>query len=90
MLENVRRLTDRHLVLFACFEDQPLHDLIDAEPRNANDVSRAVIADDLLRDRELVLRKLQHMGVQVIETQPDRFGADLVSRYLDIKRKEML
>ncbi|MEM7494433.1 MAG: DUF58 domain-containing protein, partial [Pseudomonadota bacterium] len=47
MLENVRRLTDRHLVLFACFEDQPLHDLIDAEPRNANDVSRAVIADDL-------------------------------------------
>lgn len=90
MLENVRRLTDRHLVLFACFEDQALYDLIEAQPNNANDVSRAVIADDLLRDRELVLLKLQHMGVQVIETKPDKFGADLISRYLDIKRKEML
>ena len=90
MLENIRRLQDRHLVVFACFEDQPLHDLINVEPMNANDVSRAVIADGLLRDRELVLRKLERMGVQVLETRPERFGADLISRYLDIKRKEML
>ncbi|MEM1088270.1 MAG: DUF58 domain-containing protein [Pseudomonadota bacterium] len=90
MLDNVRRLQDRHLVVFACFEDQALNDLIEAEPQNANDVSRAVIADGLLRDREIVLRKLEQMGVQVIETQPERFGADLISRYLDIKRKEML
>ena len=90
MLENVRRLQDRHLVVFACFEDEPLNQLIDAEPRQAADVSRAVIADGLLRDRELVLRKLEHMGVQVIETRPERFGADLISRYLEIKRREML
>ncbi|MEO1642989.1 MAG: DUF58 domain-containing protein [Pseudomonadota bacterium] len=90
MLENVRRLQKNHLVLFACFEDEPLLDLIEAEPQNAIDVSRAVIADGLLSDRELVLRKLEHIGVQVIETRPERFGADLVSRYLDIKRKEML
>jgi len=90
MLENVRRLTDRHLVLFACFEDEQLSEMIDAEPMTADDVSRAVIADSLLTERELVMRKLDRMGVHVIETRPERFGSDLVSHYLDIKRRELL
>ena len=90
MLENVKRLMDRHLIIFACFEDAQLSEMIEAEPKTADLVSRAVIADSLLKDREVVLRKLEHLGVQVIETRPERFSADLVSRYLDIKRREML
>lgn len=90
MLENIKRLMDRHLIIFACFEDEQLSDMIGAEPITADLVSRAVIADGLLKERELVLRKLEHLGVQVIETKPERFSADLVSRYLDIKRREML
>lgn len=90
MLENVKRLMDRHLIIFACFEDEQLSEMVEAEPKTADLVSRAVIADSLLKDREVVLRKLEHLGVQVIETRPERFSADLVSRYLDIKRREML
>ncbi|MEO0606952.1 MAG: DUF58 domain-containing protein [Pseudomonadota bacterium] len=90
MLENVKRLMDRHLIIFACFEDEQLSEMISAEPVTADLVSRAVIADGLLKERELVLRKLEHLGVQVIETKPDRFSAELVSRYLDIKRREVL
>ena len=90
MLENVKRLMDRHLVIFACFEDAQLTGMIDAEPVTADLVSRAVVADNLLQERELVLRKLTHLGVQVIETRPERFSSDLISRYLAIKRKEML
>lgn len=90
MLENVRRLTDRHLVLFACFEDEHLSEMIDAAPATADIVSRAVVADSLLTERELVMRRLDRMGVHVVETRPERFGSDLVSRYLDIKRRELL
>jgi len=90
MLENIKRLMDRHLIIFACFEDEQLSDMVNAEPKTADLVSRAVIADSLLKDREVVLRKLEHLGVQVVETRPERFSADLVSRYLDIKRREML
>ncbi|WP_300376302.1 DUF58 domain-containing protein [Henriciella sp.] len=90
MLENVARLREKHLVLFATFEDEALARMVEAEPRRAEDVSRAVIADTLLQEREVVFRKLQRMGVQVIETRPERFGAELVSRYLEIKRRELL
>ena len=90
MLDNVKRLLDRHLVIFACFEDEQLSEMVETEPVTADLVSRAVIADSLLKERELVLRKLERLGVQVIETRPERFSADLVSRYLEIKRREML
>ncbi|MEM0985049.1 MAG: DUF58 domain-containing protein [Pseudomonadota bacterium] len=90
MLENVRRLVDRHLVVFATFEDASLQTFIDAPPLGVEDVGRAVIADGLLRDREVVFRRLQRLGAQVIETKPDQFGSELVSRYLQIKRREML
>ncbi|MEM1149968.1 MAG: DUF58 domain-containing protein [Pseudomonadota bacterium] len=90
MLENVRRLTDKHLVVFASFQDRALLDLAERRPDAPKDVARAVIADALLQERELVFLKLQRLGAQVIEARPDRFGPDLVSRYLDIKRRELI
>lgn len=90
MLENVKRLADRHLVVFATFEDDALQEMIDARPRDADDVGRAVVADTLLQERELVFLKLQRLGAQIIEARPDGFGSALVSQYLQIKRKEML
>ena len=90
MLENVKRLTSKHLVIFATFNDAALENMIDAAPETTTDISRAVIADGLLRERELVFNRLRRLGAQVIETKPEQFGAELVSRYLDIKRREML
>jgi uncharacterized protein (DUF58 family) len=90
MLENVRRLTDRHLVLFATFEDAALAGMADAAPDTTQDVARSVIADTLLSERDVVLRRLQRLGVQIIEAKPEQFGAELVSRYLQIKQRDML
>ncbi len=90
MLENVKRLTDRHLVLFATFEDEALASMVDGRPADAEDVSRAVIAGSLLDERDVVFRRLQRLGVQIIETTPEAFGGALISRYLQIKRREML
>ncbi len=90
MLENVKRLTDRHLVLFATFEDAALSQMADTAPATAQDVARAVIADTLLAERDVVFRRLQRLGVQIIETTPEKFSAELVSRYLQIKQRDML
>jgi len=90
MLETIGRLTGRHLVLFATFKDDALESMIDTAPQTSTDISRAVIADALLDERKLVFKRLQRLGAHVIETTPENFGSELVSRYLDIKRKEML
>lgn len=90
MLETLARLTKRHLVLFATFKDAALEGLLETPPHTTEDVSRAVVADTLLDERKLVFHKLQRLGVQIIETTPERFGSKLVSQYLDIKRRDLL
>lgn len=90
MLENVKRLTERHLIMFATFEDEAMSALVDAPPETTEDVTRAVIADGMLAERDIVLRRLQRMGVQIIETKPHAFGGALISRYLQIKQRDML
>ena len=44
----------------------------------------------LLRDRQVVLRQLRHLGVHVVEAEHDRVGERLVAAYVDLKRRNLL
>jgi len=90
MLENVARLLAQHLVIFVVMRDDELEDLARLEPTVADDVSRAVVAGALLRERDLVVAKLKRLGVQVVEAPADRIGPALIDRYLDLKRRDLL
>ncbi|HEV2747083.1 MAG TPA: DUF58 domain-containing protein [Allosphingosinicella sp.] len=90
MLNAVGALLKRHLVLFIVMRDQELETLAAAEPRDAEDVTRAVTAFALLRERRLVITRLRHLGVHVLEAGHEEAGPALVSTYLHFKRKDLL
>jgi uncharacterized protein (DUF58 family) len=88
MVENVERLARRHVVLFAALGDPSIAATRDATPRALGDVYRAVVAADLLREREKVLERLRRRGVRCIDARPDALAPELLNRYLDIVRRE--
>ena len=90
MIENVGRLLGRHLVAFVVMHDEELEDLVRAEPRSPDDVSRAVIGQSLLRERDLVVARLRRLGVQIIDAPARAIGTGLLDRYLEIKRRNRL
>jgi uncharacterized protein (DUF58 family) len=90
MLDNVARLLAQHLVIFVVMRDDELEDLARQRPEAADDVSRAVVAAALLRERDLVVARLKRLGVQVVEAPADRIGPALIDRYLDLKRRDLL
>src|SRR5581483_996292 len=90
MIENVGRLMRTHLVLFVVFRDEELEAMAAAEPVEPDDVSRAVIADGLARQREIVVGRLQRMGAQMVEARADDLGLALLNAYLDAKRRELI
>ena len=90
MLNAIGTLLKRHLVLFVVLRDEELEAFTAAEPAEPEDVSRAVMAASLLRERRLVLTRLRHLGVHVIEASADAAGPALVSAYLDLKRRSLL
>lgn len=90
MIENVGRLISRHVVLFVAMRDEELETLVRAEPKTPADVSRAVTAAALLRERETVLARLRRLGAEVLEAPLDRIGPELVNSYLTLKRRNVL
>ena len=90
MLENLDRLRGRHLVLFVTLRDGGMDALAGAVPVAVSDLHRSVIAGELRSDRELVLRRLRRMGIQVLDARPSDASPQLIARYLDAKRREMV
>jgi uncharacterized protein (DUF58 family) len=90
MLENVERLRSRHLVVLVALRDPSIDALATAIPVGLSDLHRSVVAGDLRTERELVLRRLRRMGVHTLDASPREASPRLVSRYLDIKRRELV
>lgn len=90
MIRAAVNLLRGHLVLFVILADDELEDLAGAEPMVIDDVSRAVIAASMLRERRLVQARLRHAGIHVLEARHDQVGPALVRQYLDFKRRNLL
>jgi uncharacterized protein (DUF58 family) len=86
MVENLKLLLARHLVLFVVFRDEELEAMRRAQPKEPADVSRAVLADRMLRERETVVIQLRRLGVKVIEAPVEQIGMRLLETYLAVKR----
>jgi len=90
MVENVERLVRHHLVIFVTMVDTELDALAGAEPDSLSDIAVAVSADALARQRALVLQKLRHLGVDVIEAPYQNIGYRLIDLYLKAKQTEAI
>ncbi len=90
MLDNVGRLLRRHLVLFVALSDPELLALAAAPPDGTRELHRAVAAAELLREREVVLRRLRRLGALVLDARPADVSSGLVNAYLAAQRRELV
>lgn len=90
MIRAAVNLLRGHLVLFVILADDELEELAGAEPVAIDDVSRAVIAASMLRERRIVAARLRHAGIHVLEARHDQVGPALVRQYFDFKRRNLL
>jgi uncharacterized protein (DUF58 family) len=87
MLENIARLLKRHIVLFVVFRDAELERMREDEPLTAQDASRAVIADLMLKERRVVMERLRQMGVELVDVPVTVLNAGVISAYLARKQR---
>jgi uncharacterized protein (DUF58 family) len=88
MIENLAWMARRHLILFVALQDPLPAQVANRRPRRLLDLHRAVVAHGLQHDRELVIRRLQRLGILCLDTRPEDLSASLVERYLEAKRRE--
>jgi len=90
MIENVSRLIKNHIVLFVTFKDVEIENLIKAKPKTPADVTKSVIASALNKERDIVLARLERMGVQIVRADIENMSTAVLNRFLELKRREMI
>jgi uncharacterized protein (DUF58 family) len=90
LLESLQRISNRHVVLFVTLKDTVLEGIADAAPERFEDVTKAVVAHDMLRDREIVLERLARLGIHCLDVSPAGLSAGLINRYLQIKQRGLI
>ena len=88
MIENLARLAKKHLIIFVTFQDEELEHLRASELTVPSDVTRAVIAHRLLRERSLVLARLKRLGIHILDAPAHHLGPGLIATYDELRRKE--
>ena len=90
MVENLDRLSRRHALVFVALRDPDLAEVAARPPDDLAALNRAVVAGTLMRDRDLVLRRLARLGVRAVDAAPAQVNPWLLNTYLEMKRREVV
>jgi uncharacterized protein (DUF58 family) len=88
--EACQLLSRQHVVLVANLREQVLDVLDVAEPGDSSEALTTAATHLYLQERERSLKTLQHEGVVVLDTLPEKLAVGLINRYLEIKRSGRL
>jgi uncharacterized protein (DUF58 family) len=90
MVENMARLLKRHIVIFVAFRNTALDQLITQDAATAEDAAASLIGDGLMREREVVLRRLERMGVNVIDADAETLNMKVLNTYMLLKARNAI
>ncbi|MDR3255332.1 MAG: DUF58 domain-containing protein [Synergistaceae bacterium] len=90
LIEGLRWMTRKHVIIFVTMRDPMLTRLQSAPPDDFSSIAGAVIADDFLRERSVVLERIARLGVHCLDLPAAKISAALLNRYLMIKGKGLL
>ena len=90
LLTSIRLLIRTHLVLVVMLRNDELEGFAEADAETADDVTRAITAAGLLKERQEVVAELGRLGVDVIESPHEDVAPRIAEAYLQIKRRDRL
>jgi uncharacterized protein (DUF58 family) len=90
LIESMQRMAGRHVLVFVTLRDTLLQQTLDAEPDRFPTVAEAVIAQDLMRERSIVLERLERLGIHCLDVPSSGLAVRLINRYLMIKERGLL
>lgn len=90
VIESASKLSRRHVVLFTVMRLPEMAAVAAAVPAASAGMYRVLAAQETLDRRERLLAGLRERGALALELAPDDMTAALVSRYLDVKERNMV
>ncbi|WP_151719143.1 DUF58 domain-containing protein [Gemmobacter serpentinus] len=90
LVENLAVMQRQHVVLYVALGDPAMQALTRPDSTGMEDVAKAIAASRILQERQAVLDRLNRLGILCLDSAPGKLSAALISRYIEIKAKEMI
>lgn len=90
LLRAVEMLAPQHLPLLVTLSDRDLEAAAEILPADRAELSRTLVARDLVLGRLEVMRELRARGALVVDSTSEDAGVDSVNAYIDVKRRQLL
>ncbi len=90
MLENLSRLSKRHVVLFVALRNPELDDYLERSPNSVVAMTQSVVVRNLIHERKKVLADLGSRGIYVVDCTPKDLSVSLLNRYLELHQRELV
>ncbi len=90
LVENMGVMARHHVILYVALRDPMLDATARPKDMTLTNVARSVSALQILNERQLVIDRLSRLGVICLDVPPDNLTPALVSRYIDIKSRELI
>ncbi len=86
----LKRLSQRHLVLFVALRTPVLQEIIHAPVDSVRDGAEKSVTFRLLRDRSRALHALERSGVHVLDVEPRDVTVPLINQFVDLRQRNLL
>ncbi|HYA80262.1 MAG TPA: DUF58 domain-containing protein [Methylocystis sp.] len=90
LIESLHGVAKRHSIVFVTLRDPQLGWLFNAPPARFVAAAEAVVAYDFLREKAIVLERLERLGVHCLETSARGLSTRLINRYLTMKERGLI
>ena len=90
LVENLSVMTKQHLVLYIALRDPMVQSFARPKTLTMTTIAKGISAARILQERQAVLDRLSRLGVICLDADPSQLTAALISRYIEIKAKEMI
>lgn len=89
-MKYLRGIAKNHLLVIIFFKNAELHQLINTNPENLQEVYDEIIAEKLEYEKKLIIQELKKFGIYTIYTLPENLNLEVINKYLEIKARGIL
>ena len=89
-LPYLRALAKKHLLLTIIFENTLLNEVHSRKINTTKDIYIQTIASKFVHEKQLIIQELQMHGIKTVYTKPADLSVNLLNKYLEIKRQEII
>jgi uncharacterized protein (DUF58 family) len=90
MVNNLMRSARKHLVLTVVLVDEAIQAAVDLEATDVHVSYQKAAASHVLLERAMALDDMRARGILVLETSPQRLSIQLIRKYLEIRKSNVL